>query len=73
MAVLKAVNAGLFDEIPLEEVAQAESRIQQRVTSELPELCSRMESGEKLDGSQWQQVLEQAKQALAKSQNSTRK
>ena len=36
-----------------------------RVLDELPELCERMESGDKLDDAQWQQVLDVARDALA--------
>ncbi len=68
MAILKAVNAGLLDELPLEQIAEAETRIQQRVLEQLPELCERMEDGEKLEDSQWQQLLEVAEKALAELQ-----
>lgn len=65
MAVLKAVNAGLFDEMPLDQVGEAEAAVQQRVLAELPDLCERMEGGEKLDDSQWQKVLDVALDALS--------
>ncbi len=67
MAVLKAVNAGLLDELPLDSVSAAESALQQQVIAELPDLCQQMEAGSKLDDSQWQQVLDVAKQAIAAS------
>ncbi len=60
MAVLKAVNAGLFDDLELDKVGDAEALIQQRVLDDLPELCERMEAGKALDDSEWQQVLNMA-------------
>lgn len=73
MAILKAVNAGLLDDLPLELIAEAETRIQQRVLEQLPELCERMEDGEKLEDSQWQQLLEAAEKALAELQEDSGK
>ena len=65
MAVLKAVNSGLLDDLPLEDIADAETSIQQHVLEELPELCARMEAGEHLEDTHWRQVLEAARDALA--------
>ncbi|MCW8827440.1 MAG: alternate F1F0 ATPase, F1 subunit alpha [Gammaproteobacteria bacterium] len=65
MVVLKAVNAGLFDRLPLEHVEEAETAIQQRVISELPELCEQMDAGETLDKPQWQKVLDVAADVLS--------
>jgi F-type H+-transporting ATPase subunit alpha len=63
---LKAVNAGLLDDLPVDQVSDAEASIQQAALDQLPELCSRMEAGEKLDDSLWQQVLDVAGEALSK-------
>ena len=65
MAVLKAVNAGLFDDLPLDKVGDAETAVQRRVLDELPELCQRMEAGEKLQDVQWQQLLDVVGKALS--------
>lgn len=70
MIVLKAANAGLLDALPLSDIGDAEAALQQRVTAELPDLCQRMETGTKLDDSQWQQVLDVARQTIASSQES---
>ncbi|WP_350455572.1 alternate F1F0 ATPase, F1 subunit alpha [Marinobacter sediminum] len=64
VAVLKAVNAGLLDALPLEQIPEAEQRIQKHLLHALPELCARMESGETLDDAQWQQVLSELRSAL---------
>ncbi|RRQ21012.1 alternate F1F0 ATPase, F1 subunit alpha [Thiohalobacter thiocyanaticus] len=65
MAVLKAVNAGLFDELPLERIDEVEAAIQRRIVQEFPQLCERLDAGEALDDSQWQQVLDLARDQLA--------
>lgn len=69
MVVLKAVSAGLLDELALDQIAAAEAAIQQQVLYELPELCERMESGDKLDDAQWQQVLDVVKETLSEWQD----
>jgi F-type H+-transporting ATPase subunit alpha len=65
MAVLKAVNAGLIDELPMDRIADAEEAIRRRVHAELPGLCECMEAGETLDESQWQKVLDVASAAVS--------
>ena len=65
MAVLKAVNAGLFAHLDLENVGEAEAMIQKRILEELPELCTQMETGGKLTHAQWEQVLDVARKTLA--------
>ncbi|HSN81280.1 MAG TPA: alternate F1F0 ATPase, F1 subunit alpha [Polyangiales bacterium] len=67
IAVLKAVNEGLLDDLPVDSVRGAESAIQQHVLSELPELCRRMEEGAELSDPEWAQVLESADEALRKA------
>jgi F-type H+-transporting ATPase subunit alpha len=69
MSVLKAVNSGLLDDLPLDLIGDGEVRIQQRVLNELPELCERMEAGERLDDSQWQKLLSVASDALYELKN----
>ncbi|AOY90203.1 F0F1 ATP synthase subunit alpha [Marinobacter salinus] len=65
VAVLKAVNAGLLDDVPLDAIANAEKRIQKHLLETLPELCANMENGETLDDDQWQRVLSELEVALA--------
>jgi len=67
MAVLKAVNAGLFDDLPVDRVEAAEAAVQQQVLAQLPDLCQRMETGDRLDDAQWQQVLDVAREALSRA------
>ena len=65
MAVLKAVNAGLVDDLPVDHISDAETAIQQQVVKELPQLCEQLEAGDNLDDAQWQQVLDVAKKAIS--------
>ncbi|MEA1889359.1 MAG: alternate F1F0 ATPase, F1 subunit alpha [Pseudomonadota bacterium] len=65
MTVLKAVNSGVLDDLPLDLICDAEAAVQQCVLTELPELCEHMEAGEKLDDSQWQQILDLMSAALS--------
>jgi len=65
MAVLKAVNAGLFDRLPLDKISDAEVLIQKRVVADLPELCETMEAGKRLTEEQWEQVLALARKAVS--------
>ena len=64
MAVLKAVNDGIFDDLPVDGVADAEAAVMDRVLSALPELCERMEAGEALEEADWQQVHEVIQEAI---------
>ena len=64
MAVLRAVNAGLLDRVPLEQMAEAEKRVQAHLLKALPELCRRMETGDRLGDRDWQRVLDELEAAL---------
>lgn len=48
VASLLAVSVGLFDGVPIEEVAAAEAAVQQSVRHELPTICEAITQGEKL-------------------------
>jgi F-type H+-transporting ATPase subunit alpha len=48
VAVLLAVTAGAFDALPVEKVSAAEDALCAAVRDQLPELCQRIEAGEKL-------------------------
>ena len=48
IAVLVAVNEGVFDKLPLEEIAEGEEKIRETVTEDLPDVCKKIEQGEKL-------------------------
>ena len=48
IAALLAVTAGIMDGVPLEKISQAESLVREAITAQHPDLCSRIEAGEKL-------------------------
>jgi len=48
IAVLVAVNEGIFDPLALEEVPAAEEQVRRAVSGKLPQLCERIGKGEKL-------------------------
>lgn len=63
IAVLLAVNEGVLDDVPLEQVREAETAIRQTVTVQLPEICDRIQSGESLRDSDQEKLLHQAREA----------
>jgi F-type H+-transporting ATPase subunit alpha len=67
IAVLLAVNEGLFDNISLEEILEASQKIQDRIKTEHPKQVQRIESGEKLEDDDIRILLETARKALEKS------
>ena len=66
MAALKVVNAGLFDSLPLERVADAETAVQQVILAGMPELCRRLDAGEMPDSPDWEALLDQASDVVAR-------
>jgi F-type H+-transporting ATPase subunit alpha len=65
IVALRAVNAGLFDDLPMDQVEEAEKAVQARVLAVLPALCEEMEAGGKLSDLQWQQILDEAGAVLS--------
>jgi F-type H+-transporting ATPase subunit alpha len=63
LAVLLAVNAGVFDTLSLEEMAEAERTVRRVIVDQLPHLCARLQAGEALD--------EEARQALIRAARNT--
>jgi F-type H+/Na+-transporting ATPase subunit alpha len=57
IAVLLAVTANLLDEVPLDQIGQAELAIRQAVTAELPEIKERIQSGENLSDADREALL----------------
>jgi F-type H+-transporting ATPase subunit alpha len=64
IAVLKALNAGLLDGLDLNQIADAETEIQQWTLKECPSLCENMEKGHPLNHHEWQTILGVASRAL---------
>ncbi len=67
IAVLLAVTHGLFDDIPLDQVAAAEKAVQRMLCEQLQEPCRRIEAGEHLGEEERELVLRKAKEAVQSS------
>jgi F-type H+-transporting ATPase subunit alpha len=64
IAVLLAVNEGIFDTLSPEVVVEAEQAICRAVTDEIPEVCDRLQAGERLRDEDRQTLLQVARDAL---------
>jgi F-type H+/Na+-transporting ATPase subunit alpha len=64
IAVLLAVNSGLLDELPLEQLGAAQEAIQRAVATELPEMEGKIQAGQKLADEDRQRLLETIAEAL---------
>jgi F-type H+/Na+-transporting ATPase subunit alpha len=64
IAVLLAVTSGLFDDLPLEEVAEAEMALRRAVIENLSDLARRIEAGEALSDEDQEQLLGTMREAL---------
>ena len=64
IAILHAVNSGLFDRLSADDVPDAERALREAIRAALPKLCARIETGERLDGQEWDELLEVARKAV---------
>jgi F-type H+-transporting ATPase subunit alpha len=64
VAVLVAVEGGLFDDVPPEQVGEVEQRIREKIRPELTEIGTSILAGEKIDGAERQRILELARRAM---------
>lgn len=64
VAILKAVTAGLLDELPLDKIDSAGKAIQNRVLEDLADVCELIEQGKVLTNEQWTQLLNVARDAV---------
>ncbi len=65
VTVLKAVNAGLFDELALEEVASAGEAVRRAVRERLPAWIRKAGTGEALTEQDWGSLVKLAREAVA--------
>ncbi|WOJ93132.1 alternate F1F0 ATPase, F1 subunit alpha [Congregibacter variabilis] len=65
IGILKTVTAGLFDDVPLEMVADMGEALQQRIVDGLPDLCVCVEEGATLDEKQWKSITDLAVDSIA--------
>ncbi len=63
IAVLLAVNEGVLDEVPLEQIRAAETAIRRAVTEQLSEICARIQSGESLTDEAKEELLHKSEEA----------
>ncbi len=63
IAVLVAVNAGLFDDVPLDAVAERETAVRRIMAERLPEIADRIARGERIDEADKSAILNAADQA----------
>ena len=61
VAVLQALNAGLFDRLELDEMHEAEAQVREAVLSKLPELCQKIDSGEPIEDGERDKLIEVAR------------
>lgn len=65
IAVLLALNAGLFDAVPMDKMVDAERAVRELAIQIQPEVCKRLEAGEKLNPEDRDAIIDIARQALA--------
>ncbi len=65
LVVLRATTAGLFDGLALETVAGLQGTVSRAAREGLPDLCRRLDAGARLEESEWKQVLDLCRQAIA--------
>ena len=65
IAELLAANEGLFDDIELEDIGPAQETVRQAVLQKLPDLCARIEDGEKLEQDDRNALLDTMRTALS--------
>lgn len=71
VAVLLAVSAGLFDDIPLDGVARAERAVRKATAEQLPDLHSRIHAGQRLSDDDSDSLLQVARSAVTSEQGAT--
>ena len=57
IAILKAVNSGLMDDLALEKIAAVEQSIEKRIADDMPGLYTSIVSGDKLMEADWENLL----------------
>jgi F-type H+/Na+-transporting ATPase subunit alpha len=72
LAVLVAVQRGLFDELPLDEVGAAEERVRAAMTDRLPDVCERIRKGEKLTADDRETIGKTAREAVREGKGGSR-
>ncbi len=71
IAVLLAVTQGILDTVPLAKIDSTEKIMRQAIKEQLPDVCQRIEAGEKLSKSDRISLLELAQEIVISSQSAT--
>ena len=58
IAMLKAVNEGLFDKVELDQLAQTQQKIATALDTQMRPLAIKIDAGEKLSDTDWQSLIE---------------
>ena len=64
IAVLLAVTQGIFDVVPVEKITVAEKLVREEIRKMLPDVCYRIEAGEKLSEGDRKALLDIAQSAI---------
>lgn len=64
IAVLVAVSTGIFDNLPLEKIREAEWKTRKTVTEKLPDICKKIQSGTKLSDNEYNTILYTVKSVI---------
>jgi F-type H+/Na+-transporting ATPase subunit alpha len=62
VAILIAVNQGVFTDLPLSAIDEAQRKIRREVKARLPEVCARIESNQELTGEDRDALLRMARE-----------
>lgn len=64
IAALVAVNEGLFDDLDLEEVQNVEKKVRNAVKDNLPDICEKIQNGDKISDEDISAIREAAQKAV---------
>lgn len=71
VAVLMALNAGLFDSLELDKVREAEVQVRKAVLDKLPESCQKIDCGESVEDEDWIKLIEVARKSIDQNESDT--
>jgi F-type H+-transporting ATPase subunit alpha len=73
IAALVAINEGVLDNIPIEDIAEAERSIRRAITEDRQELARKINQGEKLDQEDVAAIRQKAENVVKRKQKSEKK
>ncbi len=65
IASLVAVTTGVFDQVPVQKIAEAEKRIWAAMTAKLPQVCQKIVSGSKLTKDELDAIHDEASKTIS--------